>query len=1080
MTNADCSRIKLEIALVFATILSFVGFGATTVTMTPGDNLAKLAEVGDDTTVVFPAGDYFLKGEVGVYTKKNLTLRGEKGARLVRSFDPSEPEKKVVLIFGWCENLTVEGFTVTTDNPVNTCGTVVSKTTKSFVVDVDEACPLSINGKPVKFASVDSYDANGMPDYNLADVADISYSVSGRRITVSHKPGNLTVGQRVCFRNAIYVDTTFYLLNTKNIVFRDLEVERTQSMAFQLQPNCENATFERVNVRLADGDKSCYAANADAIHIVGLAGRLTMTDCHFNGLGDDALNINTSAGKVTGWSSGTGTLTVKSRDGYSWMPGAYWCKAGSLLAVYGSDMKRKGGAEVVGYSFNDAGTGTVTVKNVDGSIATGDYIDVESARASVRISNCSVRNTRARGFLLQSKDMVVENCSFSQLALPGLLIAPDVANWFEMGPSSRVIVRNCTFTKCCANSGSAANTGALSVKVGHDSSGGGYAAGVHRDFAIYGNAFSNCSPRGLYLDSVNGAYVNNNTGADMKTVNCANVGTTFDKYVFSDGKLPVAADEPMTLDQPLGADITKTGAGTLTLDLPSGSSGRVNLAEGSMTVRPGSVDAVGTISSGTTLRIRPTSGYANVTLKNATFAGGDVVIDVPTGVTLTVPGTLAGSGRLTKAGEGTLILGSAGNVAIGLSAGTLSILDSSTSHLATIGGGSTLVYDGQQRTVVTDSFTGTAKNPVTVKIAAAATQTGSYPILSVPASAGAVTADSFRLECDKGVGLDAAVSVRTEGTMQVVSVDVSVKPHYILADDSFESFEPGTAADEIVGWSGEGSVAAQTVTMPDPPTYPLNGATHERTLSVDGTVLRTYADSFARDNPSVDMLFTVTSFETLPTSGEAEEGQQVAVAVDDDGWFNIWHPDAQGKGHWTPLSFGGSSEFADGAFVRLTLVFDYYSNADGVAYGQVRVNGSCGVLWDKALNRASAEGVRNPKNPVTNGSWFRLFESAAAGKTVSQLRIEGSAHVDDVVLGCHSTTALPSFDMGTVTGVDYVNRRVSGWIPFSTLDDVWGLPRDPHGDTDGDGFLDGDELLRGTNPLDAQSHLPYPTVIILR
>ena len=985
---------------------------AATVTMTPGDNLSSLADVAHDTTVVFPAGDYHLTGEVGVYNRRNLTLRGEPGARIVRAFDPTNPGAKVVLVLQGCENLTIEGFTVTTDQPVNTFGTVVSKSTKSFVVDVDAACPMT--GRE-KFASIDSYDANGMPDYRLAVMEDVSYSVqSGRRITVSHAPGNLTVGQRVCFRNAIYIDQTFYLVNDRNIVFRDIEVERAPSMAITLQPGCENATFERFNVRLKSGDNSCYAANADAIHIVNLAGRLTLSDCHFNGLGDDALNLHTIACRVKTWNAGNGTMTVASRESYQ--PGANWCKAGSVLTFYGSNMKRKGGATVSAYSFAD-GVGTMTLSSVDGAVAAGDFVDVESARASVRISECSVQNTRARGFLLQSKDMQVENCSFSQLALPGLLIAPSVDDWYEMGPSSRVTVRNCTFSKCCTRSGYSANTGALSVKVGHDSSGGGYSAGVHRDFAVYGNTFADCSPRGLYLDSVDGAYVNGNAGDGLKTVNCANVGETFDEFVHSDGRLPVAADEPMTLDQPLGVDITKTGAGTLTLDLPAGSAGRVNLAEGEMIVKASSDGRVGTVTGGT-LRFESATG-----------------------------GTT--------------------NFVVGL-AGGVTVLQDKGKTLAVSASG---------------SFAATAAKPVRIELSEPVAAVGSYAILSVPTMAGTVAGGSVSVVYETDVGLETALRTVTVGGVQTVSLEVTAKPHYTIADDSFESIDVGTTAGAIPGWTGSGFVNAQKVTMADPPTYPLNGATHEHTLCVEDEAVRTYENSFVRDNQSLDMLVEVRRPDSnvqLPDASDMSGERQVSVTVDANGWFNVWHPDASGTGHWTPLSFGTKSVFADGENVRLTLVFDYHSSADGAAFGQVRINGSCGVLWDDAAQVASDEGVRSPNAPTAKGSWFRLFSVARIAKKVSGLNVKGCTMVDDVVFRYHSPSVSPMFDMGTVMGVDYVGMRSSGYIPFSTFDDTWGLSRDPYGDADGDGFLNGEELLCGTNPLDPTSNPRTGFLMIVR
>ena len=53
---------------------------------------------------------------------------------------------------------------------------------------------------------------------------------------------------------------------------------------------------------------------------------------------------------------------------------------------------------------------------------------------SVEIDGCSVERTRARGFLLQTRHIRVRDCAFRCLSLPGMILSPDMAGWFEAGP----------------------------------------------------------------------------------------------------------------------------------------------------------------------------------------------------------------------------------------------------------------------------------------------------------------------------------------------------------------------------------------------------------------------------------------------------------------------------------------------------------------------------------------------------------------------------------------------------------------------------------------------------------------------
>ena len=174
----------------------------------------------------------------------------------------------------------------------------------------------------------------------------------------------------------------------------------------------------------------------------------------------------------------------------------------------------------------DPATGEGVVDCGACQVAVGDYVANERDFAQVEISGCSVENTRARAFVLQSRNMVVDGCRFKGLSLPAILIATDFTFWNECGPAENCEIRNCRFEKC-AMTGSVVNKGAIVVKVNHDGSFASYPAGVHRDIRVKGNRFVNCEKGAAFFASTDGVLSEDNVSAKgdayFGVLNCTQV-----------------------------------------------------------------------------------------------------------------------------------------------------------------------------------------------------------------------------------------------------------------------------------------------------------------------------------------------------------------------------------------------------------------------------------------------------------------------------------------------------------------------------------------------------------------------------
>ena len=272
---------------------------------------------------------------------------------------------------------------------------------------------------------------------------------------------------------------------------------------------------------------------------------MTLEGCHFKGLGDDALNVHSLGGEVKTFDAATGAFEFirRSTDRKERQLSGGWASAGDSIAVYDPETLALRGRLTLA-SF-EKGRGATAPGGFAPRV--GDLVANERNYPDVRIANCSVENTRARAFLLQTRKFTIENCRFRGLKSAAVILACDMVFWNEMGPFEDAVVRDCTFEKCGMN-GSPANLGALTVKTSHDVHPGTDPAGVHRDIRIVGCRFTNCGNSGVFVSSTDGVKVrdnmssrcsvrrfsekNENTLYGIWLNNCANVsidGNTTDK-----------------------------------------------------------------------------------------------------------------------------------------------------------------------------------------------------------------------------------------------------------------------------------------------------------------------------------------------------------------------------------------------------------------------------------------------------------------------------------------------------------------------------------------------------------------------
>lgn len=478
------------------------------------------AENGE--TVILPEGKVFLSHRVWIKNKKNITLKGN-STTLITDFSPETGTEshKGALGFDGCEGVTLKNIVFDSARAVNATVEVISTGEDKNTVDaaVCEGCTLD-GGQTIR--AINTMDKDGSPDGIIASYGKTEYEPLGENRVRIFMPENLRsavselkAGQKLCLRFgvggfAVLDKALLVFYDCNDTVLEDITVHSSVGYATVVFPRCKNFTLIRYNVLCPENSGRLMASNVDAVHLLGLSGKLTVKDCYFDGLGDDAVNIHSAAACVTEIKDKKAVL--ENARFKTPMPDNF-CTFGDRLKIYDKSFAEKGCLEVEEYLDS-----TVTYKNLHGTVNVGDTVGNTEFYAETEITGCTVKNSRARGFLLQSENITVDNCKFFGILLPAVLLSPDALFWQEAGPIKNAQIKNCVFEKCTA-AFNPCNDYVIAVRTSHERHEPPDAF-VHENITVKNNRFINTKGNEIGIFNVKGLEIKNNTNAFVQTGKC--------------------------------------------------------------------------------------------------------------------------------------------------------------------------------------------------------------------------------------------------------------------------------------------------------------------------------------------------------------------------------------------------------------------------------------------------------------------------------------------------------------------------------------------------------------------------------
>ena len=494
-------------------------------------------------TVKLPEGAIYIDGAVPVILANWLTIDGNNAAIINTGYTHEHDDEKeeagiperlrsgCFLILA-SRNVRIKDLTLVYMSYSNVVGTIVEKGNGRVTLQMDEAVfadgrHRALTGNETVMA-VNEYDDTDRIFTDVyvknagteVDPENARYTIDG--VDVKHSE----IGDQMVVRFSMDRSMSPFMLAFANgTVLENIRVLSTPNMLI-LGAFCDTLTMRGLHVESDCKEKFRWGSVSDGVHLANMKGLITLEDSTFIGMGDDVFNCNSLAMEGKRQEDEKLLLTdPSSKKPISRM----YVKRGDVLRLYSTASEPLGEVTVASVKKGVVRVKAVKPQEEEGAATAeadilafmeklpdrGVYVENIRFRPEIEIRNNTVRDGRARAFLIRSGDVSVRDNHLSDLALAGILVTYDLNYWHEMGPSENVMIEDNEFLDCCTEN-SSSNFGVIAVKGSDDTSGAAIGYPVHKNIIIRNNSFTNCSAPAVFATGVKGLVYEENTVTGQK------------------------------------------------------------------------------------------------------------------------------------------------------------------------------------------------------------------------------------------------------------------------------------------------------------------------------------------------------------------------------------------------------------------------------------------------------------------------------------------------------------------------------------------------------------------------------------
>jgi len=214
----------------------------------------------------------------------------------------------------------------------------------------------------------------------------------------------------------------------------------------------ENLSYDSVYIEPQKGSGRVIASSADGMHFSGCKGQITISNCRFNGMHDDPVNVHGTHLKVTEIVSPT-TLKLRFMHHQSYGFDAF-IPGDTVAYLHSSELQIFAQGVVKSAKLTSEREMLVEMQGpFSAELKVGDALENITWTPSVTIKNSRFEGTISRGTLITTRRKVlIENNVYYRTGMHAILIENDAEGWYESGPVRDVTIRNNQFIECGFNS----------------------------------------------------------------------------------------------------------------------------------------------------------------------------------------------------------------------------------------------------------------------------------------------------------------------------------------------------------------------------------------------------------------------------------------------------------------------------------------------------------------------------------------------------------------------------------------------------------------------------------------------------
>ena len=504
---------------------------------------ALLSEIGDDSEIVFECGTYrfdIAQAATRKYAISNTFPTEQQAVSLLL-----ENKRRVTLDFGgstllfngWqipiavdnCTDIIIKNAAIDWMTPTAAEARVLAADENEITLHIDsERFPHTVDDGVLYFLGdgfKNEYWASMEYDRETLQVRGASadrilnatFTAVDESTVVMHGTFAVPplVGNYLAMRHGKRTQAGIFCQASSHLRFEHIRLHNTCGIGMVCQ-FCDTVTISQSDVlpNMKKG-RLVTSSHDDALQFSGCRGQVTIDNCRFRGMFDDAVNVHGTSTVITAID---GAL-VRGRFAESCSAGfAMYAKAGDVFSFMDrSTMDPYTRATVVSFSLTSREEFEITfTEPLPDTVRVGDAMENISSTPRVLIENCYVGSARARGVLVATPRPVLIRNNVFDTSGSAILMSGDANGWFESGACLDVSICDNEFTAHCLSGEYQFGDGIISLSPVVERPEN--SRGFHRHIAVCRNRFTVADSRVLYAFCVNDLTFAENTVIRVPTV----------------------------------------------------------------------------------------------------------------------------------------------------------------------------------------------------------------------------------------------------------------------------------------------------------------------------------------------------------------------------------------------------------------------------------------------------------------------------------------------------------------------------------------------------------------------------------